>query len=74
MPLSLIAYCLLVAGLFVGALAACATGVVLVREAPHTANVGAIERTGHLAILFGLLVLALAVAALMLGEPHLAVR
>lgn len=74
MPLSLIAYCLLVAVLLVVALGACVTGVVLVREAPHSANVAAIERTGHLAFLFGLLVLALAIAALMLGEPHLAVR
>lgn len=74
MPLSIIAYCLLVAVMLVVAIGACATGVVLVREAPHTADVAALERTGHLAFLFGLLVLALAIAALMLGEPHLSVR
>ena len=74
MPLSIIAYCLLVAVMLVVSIGACVTGVVLVREAPHTANVAVLERTGQLVFLFGLLVLALAVAALMLGEPHLAVR
>lgn len=74
MPFSLMAYCFGVALLLVVAVLACMGGVVLSREAPHTEAPALMERTGSIVFIFGLVLIAIAVAILFGAEPHLVVR